>query len=212
MVKPRATWWIGLTFISFFIFLTAYASAQKNSAMPTIDRVEVDFGGGPGGSAYASSECPPGYVGVAFKIISGNYTDNIAVGCRRIVNADYVLGDNTYYMTGAGGSGGDLTRISACNNTILHQITGKTGFFIDAVQGQCSSGPDIASSSSPSSTPSPLIDVTGSGSPASAACPQSFAVTGFKIRYGAWIDHLWIICSRITQEATVPMDLARPAR
>lgn len=157
-----------------------------------------DFGGGLGGSLVQDSTCPTGSVTVGFFSRTGSYTDSVGVICNPLNRNGTVNGSEQYGIR-IGDPGGHTDHVSTCpEGRVMRGLGGKTGAYIDQMKGMCSFGQDIARQLPGLSTAiSPVVDATGGGNEASAECPSGSAITGLRTRSGAYIDHMWVLCSPI---------------
>ena len=179
--------------------LVAFATPQYRNTILNVscDRVEHDFGGGPGGRPGPDAVCDSGFVAVGFHVQTGEYYNQAWLDCAPI-RSDGSLGEERRTTARTGSPGGQAIHDANCSGgRALRGLRGRTGSSIDEAVGECSYVRDMAERFE-----APGTELTNAvtrprpgGKPAEAQCPAGTVLTGFRTRSGAWMDHLSILCS-----------------
>jgi hypothetical protein len=131
--------------IVFAAALVALATPQNRDMilMVSCDRVERDFGGGPGGRPAPDAQCDTGFVAVGFHVQTGEYYNEAWLDCAPL-RSDGTLGEERR-MTGRTGSpGGQAIHDARCSpGRALRGLRGRTGASIDEAVGVCSDVRDM---------------------------------------------------------------------
>ena len=163
------------------------------------DRVDRDFGGGPGGRPSPDAQCDSGFVAVAFHVQTGEFYNQAWLECAPL-RSDGSLGQERRLTDRTGSPGGQAVLHASCSpGRALRGLRGRTGSSIDEAVGECSLPRDIAERFEEPRTKltQAVTKPRPGGRPAEAQCPPGSVVAGFRSRSGAWMDHLWIICSEL---------------
>jgi len=161
------------------------------------DRVERDFGGGPGGRPAPDAQCDSGFVAVGFHVQTGEYYNEAWLDCAPL-RSDGTLGEERRTTGRTGSPGGQAVHDARCSGgRALRGLRGRTGSSIDEAVGECSYVRDMGERFEEPGTEltEPVTRPRPGGKPAEAQCPAGSVLTGFRTKSGAWIDHLWILCS-----------------
>jgi len=231
-LKPRWKPAMAVLGSLFLLALVALAIPQYRDIILQVscDRVERDFGGGPGGRPSPDAQCDSGFVAVGFHVQTGEYYNEAWLDCAPL-RSDGTLGEERR-MTGRTGSpGGQMIHDARCSpGHALRGLRGRTGSSIDEAAGVCSGLRDMMRErmgdrrgegredrrvdrgdnrrdDRRDDRPGQRFDASGmemtepvtrprpGGRPAEAVCPAGSVLTGFRSKSGAWMDHLWILCS-----------------
>jgi hypothetical protein len=158
-----------------------------------------DFGGGHGGRPSPDALCEPESVAVGFHVQMGEYFNQAWLDCVH-VRRDGDLGDEPRMTERTGSRGGRPVFDAYCpRGFVLRGVRGRTGASIDEAVGECSPLRGIARRGEEPRTEltQPIMRPHPGGHPAGAECPAGFVVTGFRSTSGAWMDHLWLVCSEL---------------
>ena len=199
--RSQGLWKRRLAVFGNLFVLVALAMAQYRNYIYQIscDRMQRDFGGGPGGRNITEAECESGFVAVGFHVRTGEYFNQAWLDCAPL-RSDGTFGEERRMTARAGSAGGNTDHDAGCSSgRVLRGIKGRAGESVDEVVGECSYLKDIGDRFE-----APSTDLTASvirpkpgGKPAEAACPAGYAMVGFQSKSGEWIDHLWVQCSEI---------------
>ncbi|PYX43772.1 MAG: hypothetical protein DMG79_21770 [Acidobacteria bacterium] len=165
------------------------------------ERMSYDFGGGSGGRPSPDAMCEPGSVAIGFHVQVGQYFNEAWLDCARLRPNGWV-GEERSMTQRTGSRGGHRVQDAYCGEgRVLRGLQGRTGASIDEAAGECVSIRELLE------RPNPRVEMTQSvrrpdagGHPAEVQCPPGAVVTGFRSRSGAWMDHLWIVCSEVRGE------------
>jgi hypothetical protein len=163
------------------------------------DVMEIDFGGGPGGQPSPDAMCPAGSAAVGFHVQTGSKYNQTWLDCAEI-RPDGTLESQYRSTSRTGAPGGQAIHDARCRpGSVLRGLKGRTGSSIDEASGVCSSARDIFNSydSRRVELTNPIRRPDSGGSPAEAQCPSGSVMVGLRSRSGAWMDHLWILCSEV---------------
>ena len=163
------------------------------------DVMEIDFGGGPGGQPSPDAMCPAGSAAVGFHVQTGSKYNQAWLDCAEI-RPDGTMEGQYRSTSRTGAPGGQAIHDARCRpGSVLRGLKGRTGSSIDEAIGVCSSARDIFNSydSRRVELTNPIRRPDSGGSPAEAQCPSGSVMVGLRSRSGAWMDHLWILCSEV---------------
>jgi len=197
----EAAWKRTMAVLGSLVFLVAIGTAQYRNYIYLIasDRMSRDFGGGTGGRYLTEAACESGFLAVGFHVRTGEYFNQAWLDCLPI-RSDGTLGEELRTTARIGSPGGNTEHYARCSyGRVLRGITGRTGESIDEAAGECSSVKDIGDRfESPGTEPTAAIArPRPGGKPTEVACPAGYAMVGFQVKHGEWMDHLWILCSEI---------------
>lgn len=163
------------------------------------ERIQRDFGGGPGGRPSPDAQCEYGFVAVGFHVQTGEFFNQAWLECAPM-RSDGSIGDEHRLTARTGSPGGRPVADAYCrDNQAMFGLRGRTGASIDEAAGVCSPIRDIADRHD-----APRADFTqviarprAGGRQDQVVCPPGSVITGFRSMSGEYMDHLWIMCSEL---------------
>jgi hypothetical protein len=153
---------------------------------------QLKGGGGDGGDPNEIA-CPTNGVVTGLIVESAQYVEKIQLTCSQLLN-DGTNGTSTIFgaMGGLGDSAGAVTTLACRPNQVLMGIRGRSGEYVDQIQGHCASltGPQVSDST---------VVGGGGGLPFDSQCPANHVVTGIVGRSGWYLDQVNIVCTPIVR-------------
>jgi len=188
----------GAVVLASFVLVAIAAAQYRNLILfVSCDRLECDFGGGPGGRPAPDAQCDSGFVAVAFHVQTGEYFNQAWLDCAPL-RSDGSLGEERRPTGRTGSPGGQAVHDARCpEGRALRGLRGRAGSSIDEAAGECSSVRDLGERFDQPRTEltEPVIRPRPGGKPTAAECPAGSVLTGLRSKGGEWMDHLWILCS-----------------